>query len=120
MYSYWSPHWRCEQCLHHPTFFTEVTLQLLRNNIHLTNFVTFLVGFLVYIPNFYSLIFFRILQGVCVGVYCALIPMTVREFAPTPLSGRLGTFCALNTCIGVFIAYFLTYVLKKITGDFTC
>jgi hypothetical protein len=49
-----------------------------------------------------------------------LIPMTVREFAPTTLSGRLGTFPQFNVSGGVVIAYLLTYVLKKITGDLSC
>lgn len=64
--------------------------------------------------------FLRVIQGICVGIYCSLIPMTVREFAPTTLSGLLGTFPQLNVSVGVVFAYLVAYVLKKITGDLTC
>jgi hypothetical protein len=40
--------------------------------------------------------------------------------SPKEISGTLGTFMQLNVGLGTFMGYFITYCLKKITGDLTC
>ena len=36
------------------------------------------------------------------------------------LSGRLGIFVQLNITLGVLTGYLSTYLLKQMTGDYTC
>ena len=81
--------------------------------------MAFVAGCLIYIEYFYSLLFFRLLQGFCVGLFSAVAPLIVKELSPTEISGTLGTFNQLNVTLGVFLGTFFTYILKKITGDET-
>jgi SP family sugar:H+ symporter-like MFS transporter len=81
------------------------------------NILAFIVGFLIYIEVFYSLLLFRLIQGFCVGCYSAIAPLIIKELAPIEISGTLGSLSQLNVTIGVFLGSFISYVLKKITGD---
>lgn len=54
------------------------SLYLCRNSILITNALAFLIGLLIYIQNFYSFLFFRLLQGVFVGIFSTVAPMMIR------------------------------------------
>lgn len=79
-----------------------------------------MVGGLLYIPNIYCLIFFRLCQGFCVGVFSTVSALTVKELAPVEISGTLGALLETNLCVGNLVAYLVSYCLKKITGDLSC
>lgn len=83
------------------------------------NACAFVVGGLLYIQNFYTLVFFRLLQGFFVGAYSALASLLIKELAPKEISGTLGSYTQLNVFFGLFFGCFLAYLLKKITGDNT-
>lgn len=102
-----------------PTF-SKVSIIIFRTCLLLTNLVALIVGGLLFIPNYKTLIFFRLIQGACVGVMTSVPPMTIREMVPVELSGTLGSLVQINVVFGIFIAYFMIYCLKKITGDLTC
>lgn len=78
-----------------------------------------IVGALIYIENFYSLLFFRLCQGIFVGIYSSLASLIIKELSPTEISGTLGSYTQLNVCFGVFFGCIFSYILKKITGDDT-
>lgn len=42
------------------------------------NVIAFVAGLLVYIENAYILLIVRIIQGVCVGFYSAIIPVIIK------------------------------------------
>ncbi len=42
------------------------------------NAVAMVIGGLIYIPNFYTLILFRLCQGFCVGVFSTLSSLMVK------------------------------------------
>lgn len=83
------------------------------------NAFAFVVGILVYIEYFPTLVFFRICQGFCVGFFSAIAPLMIKELSPTEISGTLGSYAQLNICLGVFVGCIFAYILKKITGDST-
>jgi hypothetical protein len=54
-----------------------------------------------------------------VGFYSAIAPLIVKELSPTEISGTLGSYCQLFTCLGVFFGSIFAYALKKIYADTT-
>lgn len=54
-------------------------------------------------PNFYTLIAGRIIQGLCVGLYSALVPLFVNEISPMEVAGRLGALNQLLIVSGIVI-----------------
>lgn len=81
------------------------------------NAFAFIVGLLIYIKYFPTLVFFRICQGFCVGFFSAIAPLIVKELSPNEISGTLGSYTQLNVCLGVFTGCIFAYILKKATGD---
>lgn len=49
-----------------------------RNGVLIINACAFVVGGLIYIENFYSLLVFRLLQGVFVGMYSSVTPIMIK------------------------------------------
>ncbi len=50
----------------------------LRRTYFIANFIALLFTFLIYIPNFYALIFMRIGQGIAAGIISTLIPILLK------------------------------------------
>jgi hypothetical protein len=61
-----------------PLHFQEVFFVLDRNGVLIINACAFVVGGLIYIENFYSLLVFRLLQGVFVGMYSSVTPIMIK------------------------------------------
>ena len=78
------------------------------------------MGGLLFIPNVFTFMIFRVIQGMCVGIFSALAPLVVKEISPVEISGTLGTIVQLSISFGVLFAYVLNYSLKKIMDDLTC
>lgn len=91
-----------------------------RKCILVTNIIATIAGVLIYIPNFYTLMIFRLLQGVCVGIFSGIPSIILKELSPVEISGTIGTMTQLNLTVGIILGYMLTYLLKKITGDYAC
>jgi len=83
----------------------------------LLNAIALIAGGLIYIENFYTLLFFRFLQGFCVGAYSSIAPLMIKELAPTEISGTLGSYAQLLVCTGVFFGCIFKYILYRITED---
>jgi MFS family permease len=83
-------------------------------------FGALVTGGLLYIPNLYSLLVFRVIQGYWVGSFTAMGSLIIKEISPTELSGSLGTLVQLTLGMGMTTVYFLNYCLKKIYNDVTC
>ena len=101
----------------HLQIFKKVPHPLFRKCLLLLNVIALIAGGFIYIPNFYSLLFFRFLQGFCVGAYSAVTPLIIKELAPTEISGTLGSYAQLLVCSGVFFGCIFKYILYKITED---
>jgi MFS transporter, SP family, arabinose:H+ symporter len=61
--------------------------------------------------NWYALLFFRILGGVCIGGSSVLSPMYIAEISPAHLRGRLVGFFQFNIVLGILLAYFSNYLI---------
>ena len=78
-----------------------------------------MVGGLIFIENFYSLLIFRLLQGIAVGLYSSVTPIIIKELSPVEISGQLGSYTQLNIAFGMFFGCLFAYILSQITGDDT-
>jgi len=96
---------------------TKVQNTLLRKCLLFINVIALISGGFIYVPNFYSLLIFRFLQGFCVGAYSSVAPLMIKELSPTEISGTLGSYAQLLVTLGVFFGCIFKYILFKITGD---
>lgn len=72
----WLEHWEVPSSLR--DFQEGKCVSIYRKNLLGTNALAFLVGCLIYIPNFYSFLLLRLIQGICVGIFSILAPLIVR------------------------------------------
>ncbi len=61
--------------------------------------------------DWYSLIFFRIIEGLAIGGSSVLGPMYIAEIAPARLRGRLVGFFQFNVVFGILLAYLSNYLI---------
>ncbi len=78
LYSDWQFVWCSRQFINYIKIFKEVIPLILRQCFLFVNLVAIVVGCLLYIPNFYSLILSRLVQGICVGLFSALTSMVIK------------------------------------------
>lgn len=61
--------------------------------------------------DFWSLVTFRLFEGVAIGASSVLGPLYLAEISPPKWRGRLVGFFQFNVVLGIMIAYFANYVL---------
>ena len=61
-----------------------------------------------------SLVFFRFIGGLAIGVASVVSPMYIAEISPPHSRGRLVAVTQLNTVLGILVAYFTNYVIASI------
>ncbi|WP_283680069.1 sugar porter family MFS transporter [Lentilactobacillus sp. Marseille-Q4993] len=73
--------------------------------------VIFFIGAITsgFAPNFWILLFTRIILGIGVGITSALIPAYLHELAPKKMHGAVATMFQLMIMIGILLAYILNY-----------
>ena len=81
------------------------------------NAIALVFGIVLMIPNQYTFLFARLMQGVCVGFYSAIAPLIIKEFAPIEIAGTLGAFNQLFVAFGVFFSCLLQYIFKLANGN---
>ena len=81
------------------------------------NFAAITLGLLLYFASFKFYMIIRIGQGMCAGIFSAIVPLMIKETAPFELSGVFGVFHQLFITIGIFTACILTFILSVITSD---
>jgi SP family sugar:H+ symporter-like MFS transporter len=67
-------------------------------------------------PEVWSLIFFRVLGGVGVGVASVVAPAYIAEVSPTRIRGRLGSLQQLAIVLGIFLSLLVDSVLAALAG----
>jgi MFS family permease len=85
-----------------------------RNSIVLTAILSLVGGVMVLIPNFFMLLIGRVIQGLCVGLYSAIVPLFINEFAPLEISGRLGALNQLLIVSGIVVTNVLALFVPEI------
>jgi SP family arabinose:H+ symporter-like MFS transporter len=61
--------------------------------------------------DWYSLVFFRFVEGLAIGGSSVLGPMYIAEIAPPAWRGRLVGFFQFNVVLGILLAYFSNYLV---------
>ena len=61
--------------------------------------------------DWYSLVFFRFVEGLAIGGSSVLGPMYIAEISPPAWRGRLVGFFQFNVVFGILLAYFSNYVV---------
>ncbi|MBM3801691.1 MAG: sugar porter family MFS transporter [Acidimicrobiia bacterium] len=64
--------------------------------------------------NWISLLAFRFMGGIAIGVASVVSPMYIAEIAPPASRGRLVAVSQFNTVLGILVAYFTNYVIASI------
>ena len=62
-------------------------------------------------PEIYSLMFFRFIGGLCVGVSSVVAPMYISEISPREKRGRLTALFQFNIVLGILIAFLSNYFI---------
>ena len=70
-----------------------------------------MINCIIFIPNFGLLIFCRIVQGICAGLYSSITPLIIKEVVPFEVSGTLGAFSEMFINIGIVIGFFLQFLI---------
>jgi MFS family permease len=83
-----------------------------RNYILFINTWALTAGSLLYVTKMPCFIIMRIIQGACIGIYTAIIPMTISEISPIEISGSTGAFTQIFCSIGTTSAYLFYYILS--------
>lgn len=105
------------QCSSPLKVLSKVFLYLFRHSILITNYIAISTGIFIFIPIWQVLLFFRISQGICIGVYSSIIPLYLREISPIHLSGTLCSFNQVLLAFGSFFGFFFTFILSSICKD---
>jgi MFS family permease len=83
-----------------------------RHYILVINAMALIAGALLYIQYTASFIIMRLIQGACIGMYTAIVPMTISEISPIEISGSTGAFTQIFCSIGTTSAYLFYYILS--------
>lgn len=83
----------------------------------ITGYIAFISGSILFVPNQVVLIIMRLIQGTCIGLYCTIVPMYIREISPLHLAGTFGVLFQFFMALGSVFCFILSYLLKIITED---
>jgi len=64
-------------------------------------------------PNVSTLIIFRLIGGIGIGISSVVCPMYISEMAPSQLRGKLVTYYQLAITIGILLAYFSNALIQS-------
>lgn len=67
-------------------------------------------------PEIYSLIVFRIIGGVGMGIASVIAPAYIAEIAPADIRGRLGSLQQFAIVVGIFLSQLANKILADIAG----
>ncbi|UKJ09268.1 sugar porter family MFS transporter [Solitalea lacus] len=68
-------------------------------------------------PSAFSLIVFRLIGGLGIGVASVICPMYIAELAPSHARGKLVTYYQLAITIGILTAYFSNAAIESVSGN---
>ncbi|CAD8093376.1 unnamed protein product [Paramecium sonneborni] len=89
----------------------------LRKAFMITDLIGIIGVLLEIISNIYTFYIARILIGFCVGLNSSLIPLYIKEFSPSRLSGSLGALNQLTINIGILIGLISAFFYSSDLND---
>lgn len=66
------------------------------------------------VPNFFTLAIGRALQGICIGLYSAAVPLFITELSPVEIYGGLGSLHMLLLICGIIITNLLIFLVPPL------
>lgn len=82
-----------------------------------TNIPAFLsIVLMVYIKNPYTFLLMRLIQGICTGIYSAIVPLYINEIV-TPDCTNLGSLNQIFIAFAQFFCFLLSFLLEKTLSD---
>jgi MFS family permease len=79
-----------------------------------TNLLAFLsILLMVYIYNPYTFLLARLLQGICTGIFSAIVPLYINEIV-TPDCTNLGSLNQIFIGFAQFFCFLLAFILSKV------
>lgn len=82
-----------------------------------TNVPAFLsIILMVYIKNPYTFLIMRLIQGICTGIFSAIVPLYINEIV-TPDCTNLGSLNQIFIAFAQFFCFLLSFVLDKVLSD---
>lgn len=67
-------------------------------------------GMVIFFHNIYCVLISRFISGFGAGIFLAMVPYYINEFAPDEIVGGLSYIFPFSICIGRFLAYFVSYI----------
>ncbi|KAA0020085.1 sugar porter family MFS transporter [Antrihabitans cavernicola] len=67
-------------------------------------------------PEIWTLVIFRVIGGVGVGIASVIAPAYIAETSPARIRGRLGSLQQLAIVLGIFLSLLVDYVLAHLAG----
>lgn len=68
-------------------------------------------------PEIYSLIIFRIIGGIGMGIASVIAPAYIAEIAPADIRGRLGSLQQFAIVVGIFLSQLVNKLIVDYTGS---
>jgi SP family facilitated glucose transporter-like MFS transporter 9 len=67
----------------------------------------------IQVSDLYVLLVCRILQGIFIGNYMAMVPIYINDLSPKEIVGSFGVFTNLFVVIGVVAAFLMAIILTS-------
>ncbi len=67
-------------------------------------------------PNVTTVVLFRIIGGIGVGIASVIAPAYIAETSPPRIRGRLGSLQQLAIVSGIFLSFAVNWILQRIAG----
>ncbi|GAA4668394.1 sugar porter family MFS transporter [Gordonia humi] len=68
------------------------------------------------VDNLWTLVFFRVIGGIGVGIASVIAPAYIAETSPARVRGRLGSLQQLAIVLGIFASLLVDWLLARIAG----
>jgi SP family galactose:H+ symporter-like MFS transporter len=85
--------------------------------IYIFTVVNIVAVILINITTFPTLIVGRFIEGVCIGYYCAIAPVYLKEIAPKELRKMLGLFFSFGKVVGVLVVIAMELIFDTLEVD---
>jgi len=88
-----------------------------RTSLMLTDIFSIVSIFFIYFPGIFSLIFSRLLSGICLGFNSVIVPIFIKEFSPMEISGTTGSFHSVLGSAGVMLSFIFGFLMPYVAVD---
>jgi len=81
------------------------------------NLIALIIEGIIQIPNVYVLLICRLIQGILVGNYLAIIPIYINELCPKQVVGNLGVMTHIMIMVGIVFGFGIGRAMEGRVSD---